>query len=139
MSAHRTPPKPPYFDTVPEGTCRWCNQEVGLTPKGKPSKSRWHPACLKEYKLLFWPRSTRRAVWRRDKSVCAGCGAKCLYPLEWHMDHIKPLIEANGDISYWQLPNLQTLCTPCHTTKTSQEATERAAKRKLLKEKDKNA
>jgi 5-methylcytosine-specific restriction endonuclease McrA len=139
MSAHRTPPKPPYFDTVPEGTCRWCNQEVGLTPKGKPSKSRWHPACLKEYKLLFWPSSTRRAVWRRDKSVCAGCGAKCLYPLEWHMDHIKPLIAANGDISYWQLPNLQTLCTPCHTAKTSQEATERAAKRKLLKEKDKNA
>jgi 5-methylcytosine-specific restriction endonuclease McrA len=55
------------------------------------------------------------------------------------MDHIKPLIAANGDISYWQLPNLQTLCTPCHTAKTSQEATERAAKRKLLKEKDKNA
>lgn len=138
MGAHRTPPKPPYFDTVPEGTCRWCNQEVGRTPKGKQSKSRWHPACLKEYKMLFWPDTTRRAVYRRDKGVCAECGAQCNdYPNPWHMDHIKPLIEAQGDINYWKLPNLQTLCTPCHTAKTSREATERAAKRRAAK--DKNA
>jgi 5-methylcytosine-specific restriction endonuclease McrA len=52
------------------------------------------------------------------------------------MDHIVPLIQANGDLQYWRLPNLQTLCTPCHTIKTSREATERAAARRLLKEKD---
>jgi 5-methylcytosine-specific restriction endonuclease McrA len=133
MASHRTPPKPPHFDEAPEGTCCWCNQEVGLTPKGKPSKSRWHAACLKDYKQLFWPSNTRRAVLRRDKAVCAQCGVKCNYNLPWHMDHIKPLVEANGDISYWQLPNLQTLCTPCHTAKTSQEATARAEKRKQSK------
>jgi 5-methylcytosine-specific restriction endonuclease McrA len=138
MGDHRTPPKPPYFDTVPEGTCRWCNKEVGLTPKGKPSKSRWHKACLVEYKMLFWPTTTRRAVNRRDKGICGKCGVQCSYPLEWHMDHIKPLYLANDNINFWKLDNLQTLCEPCHIAKTSQEATERAAKRKLLKEKDKD-
>jgi len=136
MGDHRTPPKPPYFDTVPEGTCRWCNKEVGLTPTGKQSNSRWHPVCLAEYKLLFWPTTTRRVVYKRDRAKCAKCGSKCdRYKNPWHMDHIKPLIEAQGNLDYWRLQNLQTLCTPCHTTKTSQEATERAAKRKA----DKNA
>jgi 5-methylcytosine-specific restriction endonuclease McrA len=49
------------------------------------------------------------------------------------MDHIKPLIEAQGDLSFWQMGNLQTLCHPCHTAKTSSEATERAAKRRAAK------
>lgn len=136
MSSHRVPPKPPHFDTAPEGTCRWCNQEVGLTPRGKPSKSRWHKACLAEYKLLNWPSHTRRAVLRRDKAICASCGVKCSYGNPWHVDHIKPLVEANGDIEYWKLPNLQTLCSDCHKKKTGQEATQRAEKRKSLKSKD---
>lgn len=132
MNDHRIPPKPPYFDTVPEGTCRWCNVEIGLTPKGKPSKSRWHHHCVAEYKLLHWPTNTRKAVWRRDKGVCRGCGVQCSRRggLKWHMDHIKPLIEALGNIDYWRLPNLQTLCTDCHKAKTSKEATERAAIRR---------
>jgi hypothetical protein len=138
MGDHRTPPKPPYFDTVPEGTCRWCNQEVGLTPKGKVSKSRWHKACLIQYKLIHWPSSTRRAVFKRDRGVCCQCNTKCgKNTIPWHMDHRLPLIESQGDINYWKLPNLQTLCSPCHITKTSQEATARAAKRKA--DKDKNA
>lgn len=49
------------------------------------------------------------------------------------MDHIKPLIEANGNISYWEMPNLQTLCIKCHTAKTSAEATQRAADRRQKK------
>lgn len=54
------------------------------------------------------------------------------------MDHIKPLIEANGDINYWKMGNLQTLCKACHHKKTGEEATHRAEERKqarLLKEK----
>lgn len=71
MTDHRIPPKPSWFNTVPEGTCRWCNEKLSLTPKGKPSKSRWHPACIEEYQMLFWPATMRRAVWRRDKGKCA--------------------------------------------------------------------
>lgn len=133
MSSHRIPPKPDWFETTPPGTCRWCNEEVGLTPKGKPSKSRWHQTCLTEYKLIFWPGATRRAVWKRDTGRCAKCSHICEKKGidGWHMDHIVPLIESNGDIKYWTLPNLQTLCKRCHAEKTSREATERAKKRRM--------
>lgn len=139
MSDHRIPPKPHWFDTVPEGTCRWCNKEIGLTKRGKPSKSRWHPACVAEYKLLFWPTATRRHIWNRDKGKCRSCGTICDKKGKngWHLDHIKPLIEAKGDLSFWRPGNLQTLCKPCHHAKTGQEATERATKRRILKEQDK--
>lgn len=132
MSKHRIPPKPQYFDTAPIGTCRWCNRQIPDTKTGKPSRARWHPECVKEYKLLFWPTATRRAVRKRDKGVCAQCGVQCTDKgtTKWHMDHIVPLIEAQGDIKYWRLPNLQTLCTDCHKIKTALEAAQRAAKRR---------
>ena len=138
MNDHRVPPKPAHFDTAPEGTCRWCNEKIGLTKTGRESKSRWHPKCVTEYKMLFHPSTTRREVWRRDKGVCRGCGAVCARKgaPKWHMDHIIPLIQAKGELKYWRLPNLQTLCTPCHSVKTSREATERAVQRRLLKEKN---
>lgn len=135
MSNHRTPPKPPYYDTVPEGTCRWCNLEVGLTRTGRKSKSRWHTSCFEEYAILFFASTTRKAVWQRDKGKCASCGCQTDRKGQngWQMDHIVPLIEANGDLQYWRLGNLQTLCKRCHTTKTSAEAAERARLRRLNK------
>lgn len=136
MADHRVPPKPPHYDTAPPGTCRWCNQPIGLTRRGQVSKARWHLACVKEYRLLFWPSATRQAVWKRDKGVCRTCGTQCDRKGKkgWDLDHIVPLIEAKGDLSFWQLGNLQTLCKTCHKAKTSQEASERAAARRSLKE-----
>lgn len=134
MSDHRIPPKPKYFDTVPPGTCRWCNKKIGPTPKGNPSRSRWHPKCVKEYKLIHWPSETRKAVWRRDKGVCAKCGKQCSRKgNSWHMDHIVPLVESKGKLKYWKLGNLQTLCVDCHKQKTINEATQRAARRRSNK------
>ena len=131
---HRKAPLPEHFHTAPKGTCRVCNQPViGLTKTGKPSKSRWHQECLKEYKLIHWVSVTRRAVWSRDKGKCANCGKICKRN-QWDMDHVKPLIESQGDIAYWQLPNLQTLCSDCHIEKTSKENSERALRKRLLKE-----
>ena len=52
--------------------------------------------------------------------------------MKWHVDHIKPLWEQKGkrfediDLNYWRENNLQTLCTKCHSEKTSEEATKRA-------------
>lgn len=134
---HRRPPLPPTYDTSPEGVCRWCGEAIGETKTGRPSKARWHSHCVNEYKLLFWPPHTRRAVWRRDKGVCYECGHQCAKKGEdgWHMDHILPLIDANGNLDYWRMGNLQTLCGDCHTKKTSREATERAERRKTGKAK----
>jgi len=140
MTSHRIPPKPKWYDLVPEGTCRWCNTAVGLTRTGRQSKSRWHAKCFEEYELLFFASETRKAVWKRDLGKCALCSHQCAKKGidVWQMDHIKPLIEANGNLDYWRLQNLQTLCQACHTAKTGREATERAKQRKLLKEKNNN-
>lgn len=50
------------------------------------------------------------------------------------MDHIKPLIEAKGDITYWHLENCTTLCHQCHKKKTGSEASARAAARAIQKQ-----
>lgn len=131
MTDHRKLPLPPHFDNPTPGTCRWCNQLIGPTPKGKPSRATWHKECVNEYRFLYWPSVQRRVVARRDNYKCASCGVNCRGA--WDLDHIKPLWESNGDPSFWQLGNMQTLCRPCHKTKTSQEATRRAEIRKAEK------
>jgi hypothetical protein len=136
---YRALPKPDHYFTAPPGTCRWCNKSTGLTPKGKPKTSRWHKECVDEYLFLYWPSEARKKVWARDKGKCACCGIVCQrHGNNWDLDHIKPLVEANHDKSYWQLDNMQTLCKQCHKEKTSREATARAAKRKLEKAKNVN-
>ncbi len=95
------------------------------------TRANWHPACLKAYKAIYWPQETRREVWKRDKGQCARCPTRSSSLRgAWHVDHIRPLIEAHGDLDYWRLPNLATLCHPCHHRKTGEEATARAAKRR---------
>lgn len=132
---HRKPPKPKSYDTAPKGTCRWCNKKI-IGKNGKQSlRASWHPKCVTEYKLIHWPGVTRRAVFKRDRGICATCGHQCGRKGKdvWHMDHIKPLIESEGDLSYWKLGNLQTLCQRCHFAKTGREATARAEARRQRK------
>lgn len=50
----------------------------------------------------------------------------------WQHDHIRPLLEADGRIEFWELANIQTLCAQCHQAKTASEAAARAAARKAL-------
>lgn len=65
----------------------------------------------------------RRAVYDRDKGNCAECGE---YDGEWQADHI---IEwADGGTH--DLENIQTLCLPCHKTKTKESRRLRIAARK---------
>ena len=140
MVDHRVPPKPPHYHNPLPGQCRWCGQLI-FKPDGKTLNKRanWHPACVKAYKLVAWPNVTRRTVLKRDKAVCAKCGHQCARKGKdgWHLDHIQPLIEAKGDIKFWELGNLQTLCQSCHHAKTGAEATARAEARRKLKDIDK--
>lgn len=132
--SYRVPPKPEYFDTVEPGFCRWCSLDTGFTPKGKRKISKWHAHCLEEYKFLFWPGTTKKEIYKRDKGICVICKTQTERK-KWDLDHIIPLIESKGkpDLSFWQKGNLQTLCKPCHKLKTSAESTERARLRKLNK------
>lgn len=45
----------------------------------------------------------------------------------WQADHIRPLLDANGDIEFYLLANLQTLCTPCHVAKGVEDNRRRKA------------
>lgn len=132
---HRLPPKPIHYDNARPGQCRFCGDMI-VTPAGKiKTRANWHPYCLEIYKTIYWPAHTRKVVWKRDQGRCAKCDA--VSPRKgggWHMDHVQPLIEAHGDLDYWRLPNLETLCVPCHKAKTAGEATARAEARRALKE-----
>jgi 5-methylcytosine-specific restriction endonuclease McrA len=131
---HRKPPKPIHYNNAPKGYCRFCG-EIILDDKGRlRSRANWHKPCVRAYKVIYWPQETRKAVWKRDQGHCAHCPTVCDdFHVPWELDHVQPLIESNGDLEYWKLPNLQTLCVPCHVKKTSAEATARAAARAALK------
>lgn len=100
---------------------------------GKVNKrASWHPKCVEQYRLIHFPRDTRRAVWKRDKGQCYICG-ETVGKKEWELEHKKPLFEAKGRISYWKMPNLGTACKPCHKKKTAEEAARRAEARRKKK------
>ncbi len=50
--------------------CRWCKKPV--TP---PRRSWCSDECVREYLIRSSGDSLRRAVFKRDKGMCAGCGA----------------------------------------------------------------
>jgi 5-methylcytosine-specific restriction endonuclease McrA len=140
--------------TAPRGTCRWCGLPI-LRPDGRPDRRRnWHPECVETYKLC-WPGHARQRVKERDHGICAGCGRDTVTrrlrrsgPITprpddaryagrycravwterhaWELDHIVPLADGGTH----ELVNMQTLCRPCHRTKTAREAAERAQRRK---------
>ncbi|MNV12856.1 HNH endonuclease [compost metagenome] len=79
------------------------------------------------------PSEAQKVVLRRDKYQCQVCGVQDRYGA-FDVDHIKPLFEANGDHSYWQTPNLRTLCKPCHKDKTREDMQRYYAARAALKD-----
>jgi 5-methylcytosine-specific restriction endonuclease McrA len=109
-------------------------------------RRRWHPDCVATYEATD-PRELRRHVRKRDRGICRACGLDTLalkrkiqgrgrarrlrelgfHPRRslWELDHVVPLIEGGSH----DADNLQTLCVPCHRTKTASEARERAARR----------
>ena len=145
MTAHRRPAIP--HSDAPRGTCRWCGEPI-LHEEGERAgevnrRRRWHQACVDVYNATD-PRQARRTVRKRDRGVCAVCRldtrqlkreikgrgsakklrAKGFVPRRslWELDHIVPLIDGGSH----DLDNLQTLCTPCHKTKTAAEARARS-------------
>lgn len=133
MQDHRRPPKPEYYDIAEKGQCRFCGKDIFKDGGRLNTRANWHKECVGVYREIYWPQETRRAVWKRDKGRCSACDRSC-GRTGWEMDHIKPLIEAKGDISYWRLDNCTTLCRACHAKKTGAEATARAAARALQKQ-----
>jgi 5-methylcytosine-specific restriction enzyme A len=118
--------------------CRWCGTET--TP---PRRTFCSDACVSEYLIRSNGGDLRRAVFGRDRGVCALCGfdaeafkrslkglgyarkAARLRELGipthrisfWDADHIVPVVEGGGEAG---LDNLRTLCIPCHKSVTAE-------------------
>lgn len=120
--------KPPMAEGVPYQNCPWCGIAVVRGPKPRKTWPRWHPACIKAFKLATRASSQRAAIRKRGDAGCAGCGS--VGP--WQADHIIPLWAVPPNVSlaerevYWGLGNLQRLCVPCHKEKSALEAGQRA-------------
>ena len=147
MTAHRRPEI--QFSDAPRGVCRWCGEDIlykSGEKRGNPNRRRrWHPECVDIYNASD-PREARRRIRKRDRGRCAECRVdtyKIRRELQklgkgrarairergykpgksfWELDHIVPLIDGGTHDD----DNLQTLCTPCHTAKTAEEARTRA-------------
>lgn len=126
----RLPPKPESYYKAVKGTCRMCGLPVLREDGSVNARSWWHrPECLERYMVIFHPGYARKAVKARDRRVCAACGVRAE---RWHVDHLRPIHEADklsGDTSAWELGNMQTLCVSCHAAKTAAEAAKRASAR----------
>lgn len=135
--------------------CRYCGREV------PPGRADWcADACrqkaLHEHSLVADPAAQRRAVFRRDRGVCATCGRDTLrlrrqlqHAGEPERTHLLQRLRQHGydagrlaRLQLWEmdhvrpvaeggglggLQNLQTLCVPCHNRKTAAERRRRGA------------
>ena len=117
-----------------------CRNECGKETK-PPNRTFCSKECVHEYKIKSDLSYMRKAMFTRDKGICASCGADCeLLRLElalmrhvdynkyketllvmgirpdarktyWDADHIIPVSKGGGECG---LDNLRSLCIPCH-------------------------
>ncbi len=64
------------------------------------------------------PSVMRKVVLIRDKLTCRSCEERSPLAKDFEIDHIKPLYESYGDLSYFSTENTQLLCIKCHKIKT---------------------
>ena len=73
----RLPPVPNW--NAPLGHCRWCGRhdhQVEWHQGGDRMVSGWwHPGCLRDYGIAVSSRAQRYALEKRDRGICACCGA----------------------------------------------------------------
>lgn len=123
---HRKVPAPFKGKRDQEGKriCPWC----GKSAREPQYKQRvWHPECVKVYLGLNSHRSHFKLLLERDGDKCRKCS---INKENYQIDHILPLWlvdrEKLGWETYFTSANLQLLCTPCHSSKTAREASQRA-------------
>jgi 5-methylcytosine-specific restriction endonuclease McrA len=142
--------------------CRYCGGAV--PPPGRDwCSDRCRERALHEFSLAHDPAYQRRAVWKRDRGVCARCGRdtlalrrrlqgaqgaqqEALYAHLLHEGYDRHRLDR---LLLWEmdhvvavieggggtgLENLQTLCIPCHKRKTAALLRQRRAGRQGLQD-----
>lgn len=137
--------QPPLYSKG-KGFCRWCGRPIFKSKKKGAGLDLWkkfHTECNKEYKLHAVSSVRRKAVFERDKGICALCGKDCSAdPKSWEADHELELADVprplkKEDRKYWALENLRTLCLACHDMKTKKSAKARLGKARVRRHKKK--
>lgn len=95
----------------------------------------------KEWGVLATSTAQRKAIWARDRGLCAGCNQNVGAAFE--ADHVlalhtippSHLEDYPAVLRYWTIENLQTLgiSCGCHAAKSAQEATARAKVKRIIK------
>jgi len=98
---------------------RWWHAQNQLPPERG-----WGPHQIR-HKVSRWQPKREQAARNRMQRMGKGWRGGA-----WQHDHIRPLIEANGDPSFWALENIQTLCGHCHVEKGREDN----ARRRKMKE-----
>ncbi len=64
-----------------------------------------------------------RAAFLREHPLCGACGAKGLLVAARVVDHVLPIKDGGAR---FDAANLQSLCVPCHNSKTARESAARS-------------
>lgn len=115
LPSHRTPPRPKSWNCK-RGTCRFCGEAI-IEDGRVNGRKHWHQPCADTWRIMNNPADARIAVHKRDRFTCQDCGMQDRNGT-FEVDHRRPLFEAAGDPTFWQLPNLILLCVDCHKAKT---------------------
>lgn len=84
---------------IPSGACPWCGEMSG------EKRRRWHPECVTAYRVACFSGDQRRALWKRDRGICAACGVDTrMVMLRWRA--IRPAAR------WADVPNLQPSSVP---------------------------
>jgi hypothetical protein len=86
----------------------------------RQTKALWYWLARRHFNEVDW-RSDAYGLANRDVERQMKEAGMSISGSAWQHDHIRPLIEANGDLTFWQLDNIQTLCTACHVAKTADD------------------
>ncbi len=86
-------------------------------------RKNWHQPCADIWVIANSATKARKFVFTREHGTCQGpdCSFKSLMMKDFHVDHIVPLFEAEGQLVYYTAANMQLLCHACHRTKTAED------------------
>lgn len=96
---------------------------VSYTPK-KRYEHHYHQG-KNIYTSTRWVKLRKQFI--RHNPICAHCEAQGIITPAYTVDHI---IEIKDGGEIWDIDNLQSLCNPCHNTKTGDEKKKRTRRNK---------
>ena len=95
-----------------------CPTKPKYIPPEKVDKSKSWSSTTFDYNAPRW-RNLRNA-YRNENPICEECKRQGITTPMAIVDHIIPI---SKDGSAWDWKNLQSLCTPCHNSKSRKEQT----------------